>query len=70
MIDPLKLRDMRMPMSMRPAMPSHVLGLVILESLHVKLMEAGGNVVFTTPSTRAHTESPSSMTYTDACRHL
>ncbi len=67
MMDPLKLRDMRMPMSMSPAMPSQVLGLVILESVHVKLMEAGGSVVLTMPSTRVHTWSPSSMTYTDAC---
>ena len=67
-MDPLKLRDMRMPISMRPAIPSQVLALVILESVHEKLMEAGGSVVFTTPFTTAHTESSLSITYTEDCR--
>jgi len=67
MMDPLKLRDMRIPINMRPAMPSHVLAFCILESPHEKLMEAGGRVVFTIPSTTVHTLSASSMTYTDSC---
>ena len=67
MMEPLKLRDMRIPISMSPAMPSHVLALCIFPSVQAKLMDAGGSSVFTTPSTTVHTLLGSSTTYTDDC---
>lgn len=67
MMDPLKLRDMRIPMSMSPAIPSQVLTFCILLSKQEKLMEAGGSSTFATPSTKPHTLSGSSITYTEAC---
>lgn len=66
-IDPLKLRDMRMPMITSPAMPSHMVPLSILSPSQKKLDEGGGRLVTAAPLETVHTVRGSSITYAKLC---
>ena len=66
-IDPLKLRDMRMPIITSPAMPSHIVPLSILSPSQKKLDEGGGRLVTGAPLETVHTVRGSSITYAKLC---
>ena len=66
-IDPLKLRDMRMPIITSPAMPSHIVPLSILSPSQKKLDEGGGRLATAAPLETVHTVKGSSITYAKLC---
>ena len=69
MMDPLKERDIRIPVSMSPAMPSHMLPLCSLPPSHSKFALGGGKLGTTAPlDVTLHTASGLVITYVNTCR--